>query len=247
MAGGYMPLSASREASDSAHSVVQAGRHEQSVAGTRSSGYPKRVLDVISSCLLLVLFGPVMLLIAVVIRLDTPGRALCVQRRVGQGGRVFRFYKFRSMFCDVDHTVAHRSYCKQYINGGSGAPEKDGHDGHYKPPANGSSITPVGYWLRKYSLDEWPQLINVLRGDMSLVGPRPSMDYEVEEYADWHRQRLAVLPGITGLAQINGRSTLAFDDIVRFDVHYIQQRSLWQDLVILLKTVPAVLLAHGAS
>jgi lipopolysaccharide/colanic/teichoic acid biosynthesis glycosyltransferase len=195
----------------------------------------------------LLLLGPVMLLIAAIVKLDTSGPALCVQRRVGRGGRVFRFYKFRSMFCDVDHTVAHRSYCKQYINGGSGSAEKDGQNGHYKPPANGSSITPAGHWLRKYSLDELPQLINVLKGDMSLVGPRPSMDYEIEEYADWHRLRLAVLPGITGLAQVSGRSTLAFDDIVRFDIQYIERRSLWLDLLLLLKTVPAVLLAHGAS
>lgn len=207
----------------------------------------KRALDVLLSCCLLLLLAPWMALIALLIKLDSPGPVLHVQRRVGKGGRPFRFYKFRSMYNDVDHTIAHREFSREYINGHHPLLTAHPGEGLYKPPSNGASVTPVGRWLRKYSLDELPQLVNVLKGDMSLVGPRPSMDYEVEEYADWHRRRLDVLPGITGLAQVNGRSTLPFDDIVRYDIQYIEHRSLWLDFRILLKTIPIVLMAYGAD
>ena len=247
MTGVYMPLSRSQSTSEAIHSAALLVSREQSVLDAWLYERLKRALDIVLSCFLLLLFGPLMLLIAVIIKLDTPGPALYVQRRVGKGGHVFRFHKFRSMFNDTDHTVAHRRFSKEYINGNHSAAQSNHQNDLYKPPGNGSSITPVGHWLRKYSLDELPQLINVIKGDMSLVGPRPSMDYEVEECADWHLRRLDVVPGITGLAQINGRSTLSFDDIMRFDIHYIENRSLWMDLRILLKTAPVVLLAHGAS
>jgi len=247
MAGGYMPLSLTRSTSDAIHSVALLVSHEHGVSDAWLYERVRRALDIVLSCLLLLLFGPLMLLIAVMIKLDTPGPTLYVQRRVGKGGRVFRFHKFRSMSSDTDHTIVHREFSRQYINGNHSASQSSHQNGLYKPPGNGSSITPVGHWLRKYSLDELPQLINVIKGDMSLVGPRPSMDYEVKEYADWHHTRLDVVPGITGLAQINGRSALSFDDIVGFDIHYIENRSLWMDLRILLKTAPVVLLAHGAS
>ena len=247
MAGGYMPLSPTHSTSDAIRSVALLVSHEHGVSDAWLYERVRRALDLVLSCLLLLLFGPLMLLIAVMIKLDTPGPTLYVQRRVGKGERVFRFHKFRSMSSDADHTIVHREFSRQYINGNHSASQSSHQNGLYKPPGNGSSITPVGHWLRKYSLDELPQLINVIKGDMSLVGPRPSMDYEVKEYADWHHTRLDVVPGITGLAQINGRSALSFDDIVGFDIHYIENRSLWMDLRILLKTVPVVLLAHGAS
>ena len=248
MAGGCMPLSKSHSSSDAVHGAAVTMPRERSASHQPTGyGHVKRVLDVLLASLVLLLLGPPVLLIAAIIKLDTPGPVLCVQRRVGKGGRVFRFYKFRSMYGNVDHTVAHRSFSKEYINGHGETRAEGAGNGHFKPAGSGSSVTPVGHLLRKYSLDELPQLVNVLKGDMSLVGPRPSMDYEVEEYADWHLQRLEVVPGITGLAQINGRSTLAFDDIVSFDIRYIERRSLWLDLKVLLRTAPVVLLAHGAS
>jgi lipopolysaccharide/colanic/teichoic acid biosynthesis glycosyltransferase len=171
-----------------------------------------------------------------------------VQRRGGLNGRLFDFYKFRSMSNGRDHTIEHRQFAAAYIHG-QATPHLRDEKGHvvYKPASNGYTVTRVGRWLRRTSLDELPQLWNVLKGDMSLVGPRPSIDYEVAMYSDWHRQRLAVLPGITGWAQINGRSSLSFDQIVTLDLEYISRRSLWLDLYILLATIPQVLHADGAG
>jgi lipopolysaccharide/colanic/teichoic acid biosynthesis glycosyltransferase len=247
MASGPIPLSTIHSTHMGVQGNVRPMVRARRPARTLAYSLPKRVMDVLLSCVLLLLLAPLLALIAIIIKLDSPGPALYVQRRVGKGGRVFRFYKFRSMWSNMDHSAEHRQYCREYINGHNGSSGEGTHNGHFKPPTNGHSVTSVGRWLRKYSLDELPQLVNVLKGDMSLVGPRPSLDYEVEVYKDWHCRRLCVLPGITGLAQINGRSTLAFDDIVRFDIQYIEQRSAWLDLRILLKTAPVVLFAHGAS
>jgi len=248
MSGGCMPLSSIQPSLEAQYRCAHlAAPHRRASFGILVYERCKRGLDILLSCCLTVLLLPCLVLVAVIIKLDTPGPALYVQRRVGKGGRVFRFYKFRSMYNHVDHTIAHRSFCREYINGDHAHVPGDRPSALYKPPSNGSSITPAGRWLRKYSLDELPQLINVLKGDMSLIGPRPSMDYEVEEYTDWHYRRLDVLPGITGLAQVNGRSALPFDDIVAYDIQYIEHRSLWLDLCILFKTIPTVLAAHGAS
>lgn len=247
MTGACVPLSPCYPPPDSTYSADHLMPYKQRFSGIRLYERLKRGLDVLLSCCLLVLLLPWMGLIALIIKLDTPGPVIHGQRRVGRGGRAFRFYKFRSMYNGVDHAIAHKEFSREYINGHHSS-SQDNHRGDlYKPPSNGSSVTPVGRWLRRCSLDELPQLVNVLKGDMSLVGPRPSMDYEVEEYADWHCRRLAVLPGITGLAQVNGRSALPFDDIVKYDIRYIEQRSLWLDSWILLKTFPAVLLANGAN
>lgn len=212
--------------------------------------YPlaKRTLDVLIAALALVLLAPVFLFIAIAIKLDTPGPVFLAQRRSGVGGSTFHFYKFRSMTGDVDHTQEHRKFALAYINGKS-APATRDDNGRviYKPATNGRRITNTGRWLRRTSLDELPQLINVLKGDMSLVGPRPTMDYETELYTDWHRRRLAVLPGLTGWAQIHGRSGLSFEDIVCLDVDYISQRSFMLDVKILLATVPVVLSAEHAG
>ena len=167
---------------------------------------------------------------------------------VGLNGRIFGFYKFRSMTYSKEHVQEHKKFAEAYINGHVTVHRTDG-NGHsvYKPAANGRTITPVGRWLRRMSLDELPQPINVLRGDMSLVGPRPSMDYEFAFYTERQRQRLAVLPGLTGWAQINGRSSLSFDEIVTFDLTYIAQRLIWLDIRILFSTVPVVLGAEYAG
>ncbi|NOZ27268.1 MAG: sugar transferase [Chloroflexi bacterium] len=212
-------------------------------ASGRGYELTKRLLDIVLATALLVILSPLMLIIAIAIKLDSPGPVIYVQRRLGKNGRVFRFYKFRSMTADTDHTVAHREFVRTYINGnGTGD-----HHHLYKPASNGRCITRVGKILRRTSLDELPQLVNVLKGDMSLVGPRALPDYELEQYNDWHRRRLEVLPGITGLAQINGRSRLTFNEIVALDIQYIENRSLALDLWILLKTIPVVLSGKDAG
>lgn len=210
--------------------------------------YPacKRLLDITAAIVMLVALAPLMLVIALAIKLESPGPVLHVQRRTGLHGRVFRFYKFRSMTNGHDHTQELRKFAEAYINGQQ-AQSPEPAPAIYKPPTNGHSITRVGRWLRRTSLDELPQLINVLKGDMSLVGPRPHIECEVNMYTDRHRQRLAVPPGLTGWAQINGRSSLRFEDMVRLDLEYIAQRSLRKDLAILLATVPAVLQARDAG
>ena len=202
----------------------------------------KRVFDVLVATMLLLMLSPLMLLIALVIKITSPGPAILVQERVGKGGKIFPFYKFRSMYNDSDHSMD-KLFAREYINGNHHAVDTWG--GVFKP-ASDKRVTPVGRFLRKASLDELPQLFNVLKGDMSLVGPRPSMPYEVDVYKPWHFRRLEVLPGMTGLAQIKGRSSLTFKDIVKIDIEYIEQRSLLLDIKILLSTIPVVLSARGA-
>lgn len=212
--------------------------------------YPffKRCLDLLIATVLLVLLAPLMLAIAVAIKLDSPGSVIYIQRRCGLQGRVFNFYKFRSMTSDRDHTLEHRKFAEAYINGAGSDHLSDGNgQAIYKPATNGHTVTRVGRWLRRTSLDELPQLINILKGDMSMVGPRPSIDYEVALYTGRQRERLAVLPGLTGWAQINGRSRLSFDTIVLLDLEYIAERSLVKDLQIIFATVFKVLAAEDAG
>lgn len=235
----------------------QAGSASQSICDDQSPWcslfarlYPvaKRSLDFIVAVVALTLLAPLLFAIALAIKLDSPGPVFHVQNRTGRAGRTFRFIKFRSMTGHVDHTQEHRKFASAYINGQSVVATHDGNGRiMYKPAGNGQRITRVGRWLRRTSLDELPQLVNVLTGDMSLVGPRPTMDYETELYTDWHRRRLAVLPGLTGWAQIHGRSGLTFEDIVCLDVDYIGRRSFMLDVRILLATIPVVLSAEHAG
>lgn len=224
-------------------SLVDRGR------GRLGYRFLKRALDVGVALSLLFLLAPLLALIAVLIRLESPGPVILVQKRVGKGGRVFDFYKFRSMRHEGDGGE-HRTYIKRYINGPLEGEEPAWMEGRvsqpFKPSAAGR-ITRVGRFLRKTSLDELPQLFNVVKGDMSLVGPRPPMAYEVEEYKPWHWRRFEVLPGITGLAQINGRSKLTFPEIIRWDFKYIEHCSFLLDLMILLRTIPMVLTGQGAG
>ena len=211
----------------------------------------KRLLDAVLSTVLVVLLSPLMVIIAIAIRLDSSGPILFRQQRVrgDQGSQtehpdrnVFTFLKFRSMYHGVDQNV-HRRYMENLINGKAKA---NGSGSRYKLVRD-RRITRVGRILRKTSLDELPQLINVLRGEMSLVGPRPAIPYEVAQYEPWHRQRLTVTPGITGLWQVSGRSDLAFDEMVGLDIKYANGNSFWGDLIILLKTIPAVFSGRGAE
>ena len=203
--------------------------------------YPvaKRSLDITVSLSLLILLSPLLLLIAIAIKLDSKGPVIYKQVRTGKGGKPFTFYKFRSM-TDGDHLKEYLEFSRQYLNGK--------HNGEMnKPVVVQSHVTRVGRFLRAQSLDEVPQLINVLKGDMSLVGPRPYLHSETMYFSEWHKKRLAVLPGLTGLAQIKGRSALPFDEIVRYDLEYIEKQSLWLDIRVLLGTIPVVLRGEGAA
>ena len=199
----------------------------------------KRTSDLIIAFAATFVFLPLWILITLLIKLDSRGPCFYKQERVGMDGRVFLFYKFRTMRPDADD-ASHREFQRQYIAGQSDVkPASDGRP-VYKLQAD-PRITRVGRWLRRLSLDELPQLLNVLRGDMSVVGPRPPIPYEVESYELWHRKRLDMKPGMTGLWQVSGRNRLPFDEMVRLDLFYIENWSLLLDLKIILKTLPVML------
>jgi len=204
----------------------------------------KRMTDIAGSAITLFLCLPVMVAIAVAIKVTSKGPILFRQTRLGHYGRKFTFLKFRSMYTGNDHAI-HREYVKQFIAGADGL--EQGERRQYKLAAD-PRITAVGRFLRKTSLDELPQLFNVLNGQMSLVGPRPPLQYEFESYDLWHKERLmAVKPGITGLWQVEGRSRVTFDEMVRMDIRYAKSWSLWLDIKILLQTPLAVVSGAGAS
>ena len=206
----------------------------------------KRIMDIVGSALALLLFSPILLAIAIAIKLTSKGPVFFRQKRVGQYGEQFVFLKFRSMHVNNDASV-HKAYVKQLIAGSAQSQPGNGNgNGVYKLTKD-SRITRVGGFLRRSSLDELPQFINVLKGEMSLVGPRPAIAYEVEAYDIWHRRRvLEAKPGITGLWQVNGRSRIKFDDMVRLDLRYAKTWSPWMDLKILLRTPVAVVFGDGA-
>jgi lipopolysaccharide/colanic/teichoic acid biosynthesis glycosyltransferase len=201
----------------------------------------KRAMDIAGSALLLVLCAPLLLIIAAAVKASSQGPVLFKQYRVGQYGRRFTFLKFRSMRADNDPSV-HREYVTKLIAGeAERIPSHADGKGVYKL-ANDKRITPIGRFLRKTSLDELPQFLNVLKGDMSLVGPRPPIPYELAAYQTWHRRRvLEVKPGITGLWQVTGRSRVKFDDMVRLDLRYAMSWSPWLDVKILIRTPGAVI------
>jgi lipopolysaccharide/colanic/teichoic acid biosynthesis glycosyltransferase len=205
----------------------------------RSMHVVKRSMDLIGSVLLLVLLSPFLLLIAAAIRASSSGPVFFRQRRVGRHGRTFELLKFRSMCANNDPTI-HREYVTKAITGF--ADQQVRNDGAVFKLTDDPRVTRLGYWLRKSSMDELPQLFNVLTGEMSLVGPRPPVDYEVAVYDLWHRARLLeAKPGITGLWQVSGRNRIKFDDMVRLDLTYARTWSPWLDLKILLRTPLAVL------
>jgi len=206
----------------------------------------KRMMDILGGVLALVLFSPVFLFAAVAIKATSKGPIFFRQRRIGQHGNSFVFLKFRSMYVNNDASV-HKEYVQKLIAGKADKHPSSGNgEGVYKLTKD-SRITRVGAFLRKTSLDELPQFINVLKGEMSLVGPRPPVPYEVEAYDIWHRRRLLeAKPGITGLWQVSGRSRVTFDDMVRLDLHYARTCSLWMDIKILWRTPGAVMLGEGA-
>ncbi len=202
----------------------------------------KRLVDLLVATLLVLALSPLLLLVAALVKLTSKGPVLFVQKRVGRGGRTFMFFKFRSMYTDA-RDKAHRQMMDKLITNGE-AQEKDKHGPVYKMKHD-PRITPLGHILRRFSIDELPQLINVLKGDMSLVGPRPAIPYEVENYRERHRRRLETLPGITGLWQVSGRNRLSFEEMVSLDIHYIENWSPGLDTRIFIKTIAAVLFSRG--
>lgn len=206
----------------------------------------KRGMDILGSLLLLALLSPVFFLVAAAIKLTSKGPILFRQERFGEHGIPFTFLKFRSMYINND-SRQHQEYVRKLIAGQAVKhPTNSTGEGIFKL-TNDPRITPVGNFLRHTSLDELPQFLNVLRGDMSLVGPRPPVPYEVEAYATWHwRRLLEAKPGITGLWQVNGRSRVGFNDMVRLDLRYARNCSPWLDLKILLQTPKAVITGNGA-
>lgn len=206
----------------------------------------KRMIDVVGSALVLVLLAPVLLAIAVAIKISSRGPVLFRQQRVGQYGKCFTFLKFRSMYVNNDSQIHQKFVTELITRDAEKKPAPANHDGIYKIK-NDHRITRVGKFLRRTSLDELPQLLNVLTGEMSLVGPRPAIPYELAAYQAWHRRRvLQAKPGITGLWQVAGRSRVRFDEMVRMDLRYATSWTPWLDIKILLLTPMAVLRGTGA-
>ena len=204
----------------------------------------KRALDIVASAALLVLLSPLCLLIAALVKLTSSGPVLYRQVRIGRCAKLFTILKFRTMNVGADHAI-HRQYVSEFIK--TGAPAAHSSNEHVFKIVNDPRITRFGQLLRKTSLDELPQLWNVLVGDMSLVGPRPPLPYEVDQYKSWHYRRvLDAKPGITGLWQVKGRSRTTFDEMVRLDLRYAKNCSTWEDIKILLATPRAVIAGKGA-
>jgi exopolysaccharide biosynthesis polyprenyl glycosylphosphotransferase len=206
----------------------------------------KRAFDVMAVTLGLVVISPLLLIIAILIKLDSPGPVLYKQKRIGEHGQPFMMLKFRSMQVDADPRI-HQAHVARLIEQNLGLdPAKAGGPSSLKMEDD-PRVTRVGKFIRKTSLDELPQLFNVLRGEMSLVGPRPPIPYEVELYQDWHKRRFEALPGMTGLWQVKGRNRVSFDEMVRMDLEYIERQSLWFDIKILAQTPLAVITGRGAG
>ena len=203
----------------------------------------KRAFDVALCLCALPFLLILMFLIAFLVVLDTPGWPLFVQERVGKDAQRFRLYKFRTMRADYDNS-RDQAYMRLFVTGESFG-QAIGQDAINKPIRT-QDITRVGRVVRRLSRDELPQVVNVLKGDMSLIGPRPNVPWEVECYKEWHLERLAVRPGITGLAQVHGRSTLSFDEIAAYDIEYVRSLSLALDLSVMMATFRVVVTRKGA-
>ena len=207
--------------------------------------FVKRVFDLIIAAAALLILSPLWLIISIIIKFDSRGAILFKQERVGMDGRKFLCYKFRTMSANADEEI-HRDAYLENIQGRKAANAGDAANPVFGKVKNDPRVTKAGAFLRRASLDELPQLLNVLRGEMSIVGPRPPIPYEVVEYEFRHRQRLDMKPGITGLWQVSGRNRLTFEEMVQIDLFYIENWSLWLDLKIILLTLPAVLRGDGA-
>ena len=227
-----------------ASDAIKGSFSEAAVSASSSDSFMKRVVD-LGFALAVVVFGfPFYSLIALMIKLTSEGPVLFVQDRVGADGKPFKFYKFRTMMVDNSDS-AHRDFAENFIKGNV----MEDRDGTTEEPCfkmkRDPRVTSIGRFLRRTSLDELPQFINVLKGEMTLVGPRPPVAYELAHYKEWHKGRLAVKPGLTGLWQVSGRSTVPFDEMVMLDLYYIENWSLMLDLKIILRTLPVMLFGLG--
>ncbi len=209
-----------------------------------SLGRIKRLIDVLLAVAMLVVVSPLMLVITLLVKKSSSGPALFVQERLGRDGQPFKFYKFRSMAHNSDDAI-HRQFAAMFINGDQGGCTESNEGDEVFKLKKDPRITAIGSLLRRTSMDELPQLFNIIKGDMSLVGPRPPIAYEIENYQPWHMERLKAVPGLTGLWQVSGRSSVSFEEMVRLDVRYINEWSPMLDLKILLKTVPVVFKGTG--
>jgi exopolysaccharide biosynthesis polyprenyl glycosylphosphotransferase len=209
-----------------------------------SERFLKRISDLAISIPSIIVLSPLLLVISLLIKNGSRGPILFRQERVGMDGRIFLCYKFRTMVADADENLHKESYRKN-IEGGEAANSGDKNAPVFGKVKDDPRITATGKWLRRTSLDELPQLFNVIRGEMSVVGPRPPITYEVEEYDLHHRKRLEMRPGITGLWQVSGRNSLNFEEMVKIDQFYIENWTLWLDLKIVLMTLPAMFNGDG--
>ena len=212
------------------------------------SFFTKRVIDILGGLVGLIIFSPFFITMPFLIKITSRGPVFFKQKRVGQLGNIFTFLKFRTMHVNND-AVIHQEYIKKFIREQKSYDSKNSGEKQectYKIK-NDPRVTPIGNFLRKTSIDELPQFINVLKGEMSLVGPRPPIPYEIENYATWHKRRITeVKPGITGLWQVMGRSSTTFDEMVRLDLRYVRNWSLWLDIKIIIKTPWVLLTGKGA-
>jgi lipopolysaccharide/colanic/teichoic acid biosynthesis glycosyltransferase len=203
----------------------------------------KRILDLCLCLLILPIVTVIMLICSIAIYINSPGPIFFIQDRMGKGGKLFKMYKFRTMRTDIDQRHA-QSFMKAYIRSEI---VKPAYGKRTFKPSTEQSCFPIGRFLRRFSLDELPQIINVFRGEMSIIGPRPNVLWEVEAYCPWHYERMEVLPGITGLAQVRGRSSIDFASLVRNDIEYIENQSLLLDLKILWLTFFTTLTGRGTE
>ena len=201
----------------------------------------KRSVDIVAGLAVFTLLGPLFIFLALAVRFSSPGPVLFRQVRLGRDGKPFTFYKFRSMHHKNDDG-AHREFARDFISGDMCSDD----DTTVFKMVRDPRITAIGCFLRRSSLDELPQFWNVLKGEMSLVGPRPPISYELEHYQDWHKDRLKVKPGLTGLWQVSGRSSVGFDEMVMLDLYYIGHWNLKLDLKIMARTLPVMVKGEGA-
>lgn len=218
------------------HDMVRFGRENQSVL----LRVVKRTFDIVFSILCLLLLSPLFLIFAVIIKLGSKGPVIYSQFRIGKNGKPFKFYKFRSMKVNSDKDEKRNEKVVDFIKGNDG-------QGTNTKIVNEANITPFGRFIRRTSLDELPQLYNVLKGDMSIVGPRPCIKKEWDAYEDWHKKRLTVMPGCTGIWQVCGRSRVNFEETVLMDLYYNHNVSLWMDIKIIMRTVPVILFGKGGQ
>ena len=215
--------------------VLERDLHKEIVVQNERRGYEfaKRVFDVVSSLLALIVFSPLMGITALAIKLEDGGSPIFAQTRVGKDGKFFRMYKFRSMCEDAEKKLKELQ-------------DRNEADGLAFKMSNDPRVTRVGAFIRKTSIDELPQLFNIFKGNMSVVGPRPPLGYEVMQYDDYQMQRLSVKPGLTCYWQCSGRSDVSFDEWMELDIKYIRERSFFKDIEIIFRTIPAVLFHKGA-